>query len=568
MAVHHISRWVWLLLGLVLGLLFDQLERAPKASWSQAYGQSISQDEFEAGIQERLLIGRRFRNLVIYPERVRDIDGSSRDVHLVVGDYASRFEYRGQSPQPVWERRCFVAEAPYRPSAWQNGPAPSMPSVLSYLDGLRKTDSGLSYRYAWWRQPPWSTTFWAGCGVLVIGILWPTLIDLLTYGKLIRPRSKGIDLRKESAAPAPSEPVVSETDLQRAAELAEEIEAALRAQGAIEEPVTAPQPAAQPPKLDAGPLEPANVEAPPQLTEFAQDQDDFYPTERHARRPPAPPPEELGPDGFSLVELLLVVGLIALLIAFLMPTLAVAREHAKQIQCQAALHGIGQAAQLHVNEHQGYLPLCGWQFEPIGGTLDPAGVNDKAAQRYDYYVEDAVKRPLPITASLAISMGVRIRTDSREHVVQDLQLESVRRLFHCPSQDMPLEGGSMGDGRGWEAPREWCSYVFSEALLARRNHPWDFPVGHLSRVKQPQVVMFAIDGKPRGYFSVFDMTTHFTMYDFRDWVRHKPSDGPDVLDYTRHQFRANVLFCDWHVESIPLTEGGLRTIGISSGIYD
>jgi len=175
------------------------LERAPKASWSQAYGQSLSQDEFEAGIQEHLLAGRRFRNLIIYPERVRDIDGSSKVVDLVVGDYAARFEYSGQSHQPVWERRCFVAEAPYRPSAWQDGPAASMPSVLSYLDGLRKTDPGLSYRHAWWRQPPWSTTFWSGCGVLVIGLLWPTLIDLLTYGKLMLRLLRG---RLGAAAPA------------------------------------------------------------------------------------------------------------------------------------------------------------------------------------------------------------------------------------------------------------------------------------------------------------------------------------------------------------------------------
>ncbi len=37
------------------------------------------------------------------------------------------------------------------------------------------------------------------------------------------------------------------------------------------------------------------------------------------------------------------------------------------------------------------------------------------------------------------------------------------------------------------------------------------------------------------------------------------------IDYTRHAGRANVLFADWHVESVPLTPAGLESVVIAEG---
>ena len=50
--------------------------------------------------------------------------------------------------------------------------------------------------------------------------------------------------------------------------------------------------------------------------------------------------------GFTLVELLVVVGIIALLVTILMPTLTRARELAKQAICGANLNTIGKG--LHI----------------------------------------------------------------------------------------------------------------------------------------------------------------------------------------------------------------------------
>jgi len=56
--------------------------------------------------------------------------------------------------------------------------------------------------------------------------------------------------------------------------------------------------------------------------------------------------------GFTLVELLVVIGIIALLVSILMPALGRARELAKRIQCASQQNGIGKAIALYQNEYR------------------------------------------------------------------------------------------------------------------------------------------------------------------------------------------------------------------------
>ncbi|MGC4030572.1 MAG: hypothetical protein QM754_02325 [Tepidisphaeraceae bacterium] len=59
---------------------------------------------------------------------------------------------------------------------------------------------------------------------------------------------------------------------------------------------------------------------------------------------------------FTLVELLVVIGIIALLIAILLPGLGRAREMGRSISCQSALQQWGVATQMYLNEFKQKLP--------------------------------------------------------------------------------------------------------------------------------------------------------------------------------------------------------------------
>src|SRR2546423_7105511 len=262
---------------------------------------------------------------------------------------------------------------------------------------------------------------------------------------------------------------------------------------------------------------------------------------------------------FTLVELLVVIGIIALLIAVLMPALSKTREKANLVKCMSNLRQIGQAFTMHSVEHRGYVPTAGLIHSVSGYAATPQGLHDSARVKYKYYTDAGQLRPLPMPAALAPYFGQDMRTDTRANLEKDLDSGPCRELFTCPTQareGMVWHGSMLSDQNGWLPPDIWSSYIFNEEPLGFATYgTYQRGQGNMNRLRNASDVMMIGDGRPRGgqggWLVIYATNNATTISDAATGMNG--SGDPSNFEFRRHQNRMNIVFMDGHAETVLVT---------------
>lgn len=273
----------------------------------------------------------------------------------------------------------------------------------------------------------------------------------------------------------------------------------------------------------------------------------------------------LGPGrraGFTLIEVLVVVAIIALLIAVLLPSLSRARQQARTVYCASNLLQVGQGFYFYTQSYNGSFPGSGAWAEYVRPLLQrtvgkpsasepPAGILDPDARFYEVEVYtcpgDPEKHPTSQrimeqggTQYLLLSYGVN------ENVIWPLNSLPAAQQH----QDYSIA----------DEYRRWLRNSSGGYVLDQFGEPMPAGMRKITDVKRQSEVILCADagddevGVSSGEVARTSFDTAYWDWD-TDWDIN-PIDGPRLE--VHHKSGNNFLFLDGHVSYYKVLNRAVR----------
>jgi hypothetical protein len=284
MGIEQLKHWHWIVIGMIVGVVLAYARFShtggqdfePRAGLEAARFEELAESFGEAEHPPLL-------NLVVHPP----IEGKN----YVTGQYLRRVR-RGE---PEYWRFELNAAIPFAPSG-SRSPAGEHFTIRDYLDEQAAAHPELSYRYAWWNRPALAAAMWGLGAVVVIGGLWPIMLNLLIgagFARQPEPKEPEYDLERFRPEPEPAKkpaPTATEDDMARLEAMEQELERKLSADGgspSAEASQAHQHPQAPIKPLSGGPLQ--SQPGPNEPEEPKEYQGEFYPVVRPGRPPQETP---------------------------------------------------------------------------------------------------------------------------------------------------------------------------------------------------------------------------------------------------------------------------------------